>query len=132
MQIQSHGFLVGGGGSGLGAACVRRLVGRGANVVIADVDAEASRQLADELGAQVEWCETDVTAEPSEALRDLPGSFPILFAPRVWAELDDSLRGHSRAFELRYVFDKGELEAVASRHRWRRQDSSIRKGARSS
>ena len=39
MQIEGNAFLVTGGSSGLGAACVRRLVAAGALVVAADVSA---------------------------------------------------------------------------------------------
>ena len=60
-----------------------------------------------------------VTSDPAAAVRSLPGDDPILFAPRVWADLDETTRDHPRAFELRYVFDTQELQAVAERHRWR-------------
>lgn len=51
MQLNNHTFIVSGGSSGLGAACVRRLVSGGANVVIGDVNAPAGEALAAELGA---------------------------------------------------------------------------------
>ncbi len=63
MQIQDHTFLVTGGSSGLGAACVRRLANAGANVVIADVNVETGEALAAELGDQVRFVKTDVTSE---------------------------------------------------------------------
>jgi NAD(P)-dependent dehydrogenase (short-subunit alcohol dehydrogenase family) len=80
MKIPSHSFLISGGGSGLGAACVRWLADRGANVMIADVNPQAGRQLADGLGASVAWCETDVTDAQSvqaavEATVELFGGF---------------------------------------------------------
>jgi NAD(P)-dependent dehydrogenase (short-subunit alcohol dehydrogenase family) len=50
MQIQGHTFLVTGGSSGLGAACVRTLASAGGNVVIADVNRPAGERLAAELG----------------------------------------------------------------------------------
>ena len=59
MQLAGNAFLVTGGSSGLGAACVRRLVGQQANVVIADVNAAAGAQLARELGAQTRFAATD-------------------------------------------------------------------------
>lgn len=62
MEIRGNVFLVSGGGSGLGAACVRMLAARGARVIIADVNDEAGRDLADEVdGAQ--FVHTDVTEE---------------------------------------------------------------------
>ena len=65
MQIQGRTFLVTGGSSGLGAACARRLVGDGANVIIADVNAAAGNVLAIQLGAQVRFVQMDVTDEGS-------------------------------------------------------------------
>jgi NAD(P)-dependent dehydrogenase (short-subunit alcohol dehydrogenase family) len=65
MQINDRTFLVTGGGSGLGAACVRRLFARGGRVVIADVQKEAGSALAAELGTRSLFIETDVTSRPS-------------------------------------------------------------------
>ncbi|MCU1699532.1 MAG: 3-hydroxybutyrate dehydrogenase [Mycobacterium sp.] len=42
--------LVTGGASGIGAACARELAGRGATVVVADVDDVAAEALAEEIG----------------------------------------------------------------------------------
>src|SRR6516164_4692006 len=67
MHVSGGTFLVSGGGSGLGAACVRMLVGAGANVVIADVNADAGEALATELGASARFVATDVTDESSAA-----------------------------------------------------------------
>lgn len=65
MQIAGHTFLVSGGSSGLGAACVRMLAGAGANVVSADVNDTAGTKLAAELGPKVRFAHTDVTDEAS-------------------------------------------------------------------
>src|SRR5262245_21931285 len=65
MQIAGNTFLVSGGGSGLGAACVRLLAGAGAQVVIADVNRETGERLANELGKRVRFVATDVTDETS-------------------------------------------------------------------
>jgi len=63
MQVQKKTFLVTGGSSGLGAACGRRLVGAGANVVIADLNVEAGQALVTELGATAKFVETNVVSE---------------------------------------------------------------------
>ena len=63
MQIKDSCFLVTGGSSGLGAACVQRLVDAGARVVIADLNAEIGEALAQSLGASVHFVRTDVTSE---------------------------------------------------------------------
>ena len=63
MHLRGNTFLVSGGASGLGAACVRMLAQAGANVVIADVNRAAGEALAAELG--VRFAPTDVTDEAS-------------------------------------------------------------------
>jgi NAD(P)-dependent dehydrogenase (short-subunit alcohol dehydrogenase family) len=65
MQLAGNTFLVSGGSSGLGAACVRMLAGAGANVVIADVNRQAGEALAAELGSHVRFASADVTDEAS-------------------------------------------------------------------
>ncbi len=63
MQLQDSTFLITGAGSGLGAACARLFVESGANVVIADVNAEAGEGMAAELGPRARFVRTDVTNE---------------------------------------------------------------------
>jgi NAD(P)-dependent dehydrogenase (short-subunit alcohol dehydrogenase family) len=63
MQIVGHTFLVSGGSSGLGAACVRMLVGAGGSVVIADVNDAAGANLAAEMGPKARFAHTEVTDE---------------------------------------------------------------------
>ncbi len=62
MQIEGKVFLVTGGASGLGEATARMLAGRGAKVVLADVNA-AGEGIAAELGAAAHFVQTDVTSE---------------------------------------------------------------------
>ena len=61
MNIEGANALVAGGASGLGAATARAFSQAGANVTIADIDAERGAALADELGAR--FVATDVTDE---------------------------------------------------------------------
>ncbi|GAB3565577.1 3-hydroxyacyl-CoA dehydrogenase [Spirosoma luteolum] len=63
MQLQQKTALVTGGASGLGEASVRMLAAQGANVIIADLNQERGFALADELGANVRFCLTNVTDE---------------------------------------------------------------------
>ncbi len=63
MQIESRVFLVTGGGSGLGAAVVRRLVAEGGRAVVVDVNQAAGDAIAAELGDAVSFIRTDVTSE---------------------------------------------------------------------
>ena len=62
MQLSGRTFLVTGGGSGLGAACVHEFAGAGANVVICDVS-QRGDALARQLGPTVRFARTDVTDE---------------------------------------------------------------------
>lgn len=65
MQIADRTFLVTGGGSGLGAACAKRLAAAGARVVVADLNAEHGARLAASIGAAAKFIATDVTDETS-------------------------------------------------------------------
>jgi NAD(P)-dependent dehydrogenase (short-subunit alcohol dehydrogenase family) len=65
MDIKGSAFLVTGGSSGLGEACVRRLVAGGGRVIIADVDRAGGEALAAELAESARFVHTDVTSEES-------------------------------------------------------------------
>jgi NAD(P)-dependent dehydrogenase (short-subunit alcohol dehydrogenase family) len=65
MELPGATFLVTGGGSGLGEACVREFVAAGAAVLIADVNEAAGEALATELGDATRFVHTDVTDEAS-------------------------------------------------------------------
>jgi NAD(P)-dependent dehydrogenase (short-subunit alcohol dehydrogenase family) len=65
MQLANKIFLVTGGASGLGAACVRLLTQSGAKVVIADINSEVGTALAQELADTTLFVQTDVTSEVS-------------------------------------------------------------------
>ncbi len=65
MNIDGSTFFITGGGSGLGAGCARRFAADGGKVVIADVQEEAGKKLASELGKSAMFVRTDVTDEAS-------------------------------------------------------------------
>ena len=67
MKADGKGALVAGGASGLGAATARMLAAAGADVVVADLNAEKGEELAAELGPGAAFVEADVTDEGAVA-----------------------------------------------------------------
>ena len=63
MKFDNSTFIVTGGASGLGEATVRAFHGKGANIVIADLNVERGSALAVELGARAAFQRTDVSTE---------------------------------------------------------------------
>jgi len=63
MQIQGITAVVTGGGSGLGEATTRALVGKGAHVTILDLPSSNGEAVAKELGKDVIFAAADVTDE---------------------------------------------------------------------
>lgn len=61
MKVQGNTFLITGGGSGLGAATAERLAAAGANVILADLNEEVSRQTEGKIGKTARFIKTDVT-----------------------------------------------------------------------
>ncbi len=62
MELSGRTFLITGGGSGLGAGCARRFARAGAQVVLLDVNENAARQVAEEIGGAAIYVPTDVTS----------------------------------------------------------------------
>lgn len=65
MQIAEHNFLITGGSSGLGRATAFHLAHQNANVTVADLNAEAGRQLVSELPGNAHYIHADVTDDSS-------------------------------------------------------------------
>jgi len=63
MQIKDATFIVTGGASGLGGGTARMLAANGANVVIADLQADKGEALAKEFGKAGRFVKCDVTSE---------------------------------------------------------------------
>ena len=66
MDVQGHGAIVTGGGSGLGAATARALAGAGAKVCVLDVSQEGVASVAEETGGIGLVCDV-ASAEAAEA-----------------------------------------------------------------
>jgi 3-oxoacyl-[acyl-carrier protein] reductase len=64
-RLADRTAVITGAASGFGAGIARRFVAEGARVVVVDIDADAARGLAEELGS--EWIHTDVAEETSVA-----------------------------------------------------------------
>lgn len=62
--------------------------------------------------------EVRIDVTPARLLARADG--PVLFSPRVWGELTPAQRQDPRAFEVRYVFDPADLEAVGAEMGWSR------------
>ena len=70
-ELSGKVAIVTGGGSGIGRATVERFAAEGARVVIADVDADAGRAVAEALGDVAAFRQTDITdADQVQALVD--------------------------------------------------------------
>jgi len=69
MQLAGQAALVTGGASGLGAQTVRELAAQGARVAILDVNIEAARALAREVGGLALHCDICDSASVEAALR---------------------------------------------------------------
>jgi NAD(P)-dependent dehydrogenase (short-subunit alcohol dehydrogenase family) len=65
VQLDDAPSIVTGGGSGLGAAPAAALAAGGATVVLADVNVDAGRATAAEIGDRARFVETDVTSGSS-------------------------------------------------------------------
>ncbi|MDM0072659.1 SDR family NAD(P)-dependent oxidoreductase [Variovorax sp. J31P207] len=63
MKLENASALVTGGASGLGLATARRLLSRGARVVIVDLPTSRGAEVAEELGDAVRFVAADVTSE---------------------------------------------------------------------
>lgn len=110
-QLAGKVAIVTGGASGLGRASVQRFCAEGANVVIADVDAERGEALATELGSSVRYVHTDVSDEGQvQALLDYTvGEFAgldIMFNNAGISQamhshfVDDDLKGFRKVLDI--------------------------------
>jgi 3-hydroxyacyl-CoA dehydrogenase / 3-hydroxy-2-methylbutyryl-CoA dehydrogenase len=100
VQIEGSGAIVVGGASGLGEATARALHARGAQVTIADLNAEKGEALAAELGERAAFVGCDVTDEAQvqaavehAARADGGLRISVCCAGIGWAERTASKRG---------------------------------------
>lgn len=65
MSLEKKTVIVTGGATLFGQAVVRELVAQGANVAVADINVEGGNQVADSVGDQGIFVETDITSDAS-------------------------------------------------------------------
>jgi NAD(P)-dependent dehydrogenase (short-subunit alcohol dehydrogenase family) len=107
MQIKDSVFVVSGGASGLGAACVRRLTSQGAKVLAADLNEQAGSLLAGEIGASCAFIQMDVTSEPDvQAALDL--------AVARWGRLDGVINCAGIGTPERVLSKEGQPHSLKS------------------
>ena len=80
MELEGASIIVTGGASGLGEACIRQLVDRGANVGIFDLDEDRGEKISSEIGQRCLYCKTDVVdvASVRSALEKVIDTFGAL------------------------------------------------------
>jgi NAD(P)-dependent dehydrogenase (short-subunit alcohol dehydrogenase family) len=71
MKISGQSAIVTGGGSGLGAAAARELAKSGAFVFVLDINYEAARAVADEVGGHPIKCDVSSTAQIEAAISEI-------------------------------------------------------------
>ena len=129
MEITDSSSLVTGGASGIGAAAVRQLAARGSRVVVADVQDDAGRAIADEVGGafvHVDVTRTDdIRAAVERAVELAPLRAVVNSAGIGWAqrtigrdgEFDSahSLEAFSKVIAINLIgtFDVTRLAATA-------------------
>ena len=129
MQLDGKTFIVSGGSSGLGAACVTEFARGGANVVICDVS-DRGADLARELGDSVRFAKTDVTnSEQLQSAVDLAAETLRRIARRDQLRRHRDRRARHRArgtAPARAVQqgDYGKLDRLVQRHPPRRRQDA--------
>jgi DNA-binding transcriptional regulator YhcF (GntR family) len=96
-------------------------------VLVCEHDESTAGALAADLEALLGEREVQIEQwlieNPAETQLGSPNGPPVLFSPRVWAGLPESVSSHPRAEELRYVLDSGELQAIGQEFGWERARS---------
>ena len=76
MNLEGSSSIVTGGASGIGEACARQLSEAGSKVVIADLNEERGKQIADEIGGVFAKCDVTNTDDADAAIATAVSACP--------------------------------------------------------
>ncbi|TWT46249.1 HTH-type transcriptional repressor YvoA [Phycisphaerae bacterium RAS1] len=97
-----------------------------ARLVLAETNADRARDAVADLMSLFHSKDVSigarVTRRPGELLEGKKLPDAVLFAPRLWSKLDESLRSHPAAVQLRYVIEPTALSALGSECGWSARD----------
>jgi hypothetical protein len=100
----------------------RRHDGRRLLVVLCEKEEAMARNISADLVRTLPAREfrvvTRVVAKPEDGLDREGPRTPILFSPRMWGELSAAARQDPRVHQVRYLFDPGDLDALAVDQGW--------------
>ena len=122
MKLRDRVAVITGAAQGLGAAYARRFVADGARVVVADIQDEKGRELADELGPSVRYVHCDVTRKAEvdalmEAAVEAHGGLDICITnagvvhDALFLEVTEAAFEHVVAVNVKGVFLTGQAAA---------------------
>lgn len=80
MNLEGHTAIVTGGGSGLGAATARLFAEKGAKVALFDINLDAAKKIAEEIGGIALACNVSSASDAEDAVRQVTEKFGT---PRV-------------------------------------------------
>lgn len=91
------------------------------SLIVCERDEETARNIAADLSLSFPpgrfGLEPRATREPGQVLAESRRR-PVLFSPRVWAELSAEERQHPRAREIRYTIVPRDLDSLGDRFQW--------------
>ncbi len=77
MRLNGKTAIVTGGGSGFGAGIARKFAAEGAQVIIADINADGAQHVADEIGGRALTCDVSDGASVNYLAKTVLGSGPL-------------------------------------------------------
>jgi DNA-binding transcriptional regulator YhcF (GntR family) len=102
---------------------IEQLHPRAGDILLCERDQRMAADIAADLARMLPTSYTvrsQIVAHPAASLRGAKRNQVVLFSPRMWGRLSPRLRADPRALEVRYVFDRQDIDSIADRLGWRR------------